>query len=112
MRFPRLVAPLAASTAVTVAVEAGGIDADGAPVEGASWSGAVNWQDVSSRAFLPNREEASVSARLYADGDILPEVAFIEGGTVAAFGESRRIVKGSKARNPDGTVNYTRLDLE
>ena len=51
------------------------------------------------------------SATLYIDGDALPDVARIAGGTVAALGLEWRIVAGTKARNPDGTVNYTRLEL-
>ena len=44
-------------------------------------------------------------------GDIAPGVAVISGGTVTVFGETRNILQGMKARNPDGTVNYTRLDI-
>lgn len=32
-------------------------------------------------------------------------------GYVVIFGRRRQIVKGTKARNFDGTVNYTRLDV-
>jgi hypothetical protein len=44
-------------------------------------------------------------------GDIAPELDTIGAGTVTVFGETRRIFRGTKARNPDGTVNYCRLDL-
>ena len=45
------------------------------------------------------------------DGDIAPDMAVISGGTVEVFGEKRRIERGMKARNPDGSVNYTRLEV-
>ena len=32
-------------------------------------------------------------------------------GTVIVNGIKRRIYRGTKARNPDGTVNYTKLEL-
>lgn len=35
----------------------------------------------------------------------------IVSGYVVIFGRKRRITKGTKARNFDGTVNYTRLDV-
>jgi hypothetical protein len=30
---------------------------------------------------------------------------------LTVFGEKRTIAKGVKARNPDGSVNYTELDV-
>jgi hypothetical protein len=35
----------------------------------------------------------------------------IASGHVIIFGQKREIVKGTKARNLDGSVNYTRLDV-
>lgn len=35
----------------------------------------------------------------------------IESGYIVVFGQKHSIVKGTKARNPDGTVNFTRLDV-
>lgn len=111
MKWPRLVAPFAASTQVSCCVDAEGIDEDGAPVAGARWSGPANWQDASARTYHAADEATDVAAVVYIDGDAFPDVAFLTGGKVEAFGGSLRIAKGSKARNPDGTVNYTRLDL-
>ncbi len=111
MRWPRLVAGFTQSTPVAVTVELEGFDRDGAPIEGASWEGSANWQDVSKRVYSRDRVEIDVTASLYIDGDPFPEVASITGGTVEAFGEERDIVLGSKGRNPDGSVNFTRLEL-
>ena len=44
-------------------------------------------------------------------GDIAPDWPSLSGGTVTVFGEVRRINQGSKGRNPDGTVNYCRLEV-
>lgn len=111
MRWPRLVMDFTQSTPAEAVIELEGFDRDGAPIEGASWSGLVNWQDQSKRVYNRDRVEVEVTASLYIDGDIAPEVANITGGTVEAFGEEREIVHGTKGRNPDGTVNYTRLEL-
>lgn len=111
MRWPKLVRGWAQGVPVSVTVDAEGIDEDGAPVEGASWSGECNWQDVAGTVYTRDRVEVEVGARLYIDGDPFPSVPFIEGGTVTVSGEEREIAKGSKARNPDGTVNHVRLDL-
>lgn len=111
MRWPRLVMDFAQSTPVDVIIELEGFDRDGAPIEGASWSGPVNWQDRARRVYNRDNVEIEVTASLYADGDICPQVSSITGGTVEAFGDERAIVQGTKGRNPDGTVNYTRLEL-
>ena len=111
MRWPSLVKGFARSTMVSVSVGAAGFDEDGAPVEAASWSGMASWQDTARRTFATDRGEDTATATVYADGDVLPGVAHITGGTVRAFGEERQIVAGAKWRNPDGTVNYTRLEL-
>ena len=44
-------------------------------------------------------------------GDICPELPVISGGTATVFGVRRKIQEARKARNPDGTVNYTEVFL-
>ena len=44
-------------------------------------------------------------------GDIAPGISVISDGEVKVFEGKRNIYKGEKARNPDGTVNYTKLEL-
>ena len=111
MLFPRLVVPFTQSTSIDLSLEAEGIDEDGAPIQGEEWSGNCNWQDHSKTVWGKDRATTEVLASVYIDGDPFPEMSHIVGGTAWAFGEEREIVSGSKARNPDGTVNYTRLDL-
>lgn len=112
MRFPKLVAPMAQSMAVEVIADADGIDEDGAPIEGARWSGLGNYQDHITETFGGKQVETEVRAHVYIDGDAFPDLAVIAGGTVRALGETREIVKGQKARNIDGTVNFTKLELK
>ena len=44
-------------------------------------------------------------------GDIAPDLPVITKGDITVFGVTRHIYKGTKCRNPDGTVNYVRLDV-
>lgn len=53
----------------------------------------------------------TISGSAYIDGDIQPDTGNLTGGTVTVFGEKRNIYAVSKGRNPDGTVNYTRIDV-
>ena len=103
--------PFTQSTPVEATVDADGIDEDGEPVVGARWSGMCNWQDSTIEKYARDRAETEVKASLYIDGDAFPDLAVIAGGTVDALGAEMTIARGTKGRNPDGTVNFTRLEL-
>jgi len=111
MIYPKLVRSFVQSTAISVVIELEGIDEDGAPVEGVTYSGKCNYQDSAGRTVTKDKQEIRISGSAYFDGDIAESLAAISGGTVTVNGEERAIVRGMKARNPDGTVNYTRIDL-
>ena len=44
-------------------------------------------------------------------GDLCPSVPVISSGTVKIYDREYSINKGTKNLNPDGTVNYTTLEL-
>lgn len=111
MRWPRLVLGIAQSTPVDAVVDVDGVDEDGAPVEGASWSGRCNWQDSTDRMFGRDRTEVDVGARLYIDGDPFPSMWTVGGGEVTVGDDTREIVRARKNRNPDGSVNNFELWL-
>ena len=70
-----------------------------------------NYQDTAKINFTSQKQSSQVTGTIYIDGDILPGVAVISAGFVKIFGEKREIKTGCKARNLDGSVNYTRLDV-
>ena len=70
-----------------------------------------NYQTVRRLSLIKNRNIIQLSGTALFRGDIAPGVAVISGGTVTVFGETRNILQGMKARNPDGSVNYARLDI-
>lgn len=70
-----------------------------------------NYQDAASVRHTSEKQTPSVTGTIYIDGDILRGVAVISCGHIEIFGERREIVKGCKARNLDGTVNYTRIEV-
>ena len=112
MIYPKLVRSFTESTAISVKVIAEGLDEDGAPITAATYSGSCNYQDVAKRVVTSDKVEVELTGVAYFDGDIMSDLAVISGGKVTVNGETRTIVQGMKARNPDGTVNYTRLDLK
>lgn len=71
-----------------------------------------NYQDVAKEILTAQKKIVQITGSAYFQGDIAPGVAVITGGTATVHGETRKIASGMKARNPDGSVNYTRIDLE
>jgi len=70
-----------------------------------------NYQSSAEVKYTSDKEAVTLSAVALIDGDICPSIPEITSGKVRVFGASRTIYRGSKCRNPDGTVNYTRLEL-
>jgi hypothetical protein len=70
-----------------------------------------NYQDSAAVKRSTDKQAPEVTGTIYIDGDILPSAAVIASGHAVVFGEKREIIKGTKARNLDGSVNYTRLDV-
>lgn len=71
-----------------------------------------NYQDSAAVKYTADKQTLEIAGTIYIDGDILPGTSVIASGHVVIFGEPRQIVKGTKARNLDGSVNYTRLDVK
>lgn len=70
-----------------------------------------NFQDGARTILNDQKKIVEISGAAYFDGDICPDLPVITGGEVDVFGVKRRILRGVKGRNPDGTVNYTKLEL-
>lgn len=70
-----------------------------------------NYQDAATVKYTADKQATEITGTIFIDGDILPSSAVISSGYVVIFGEKREIKKGSKARNLNGSVNYTRLDV-
>lgn len=70
-----------------------------------------NFQDRVKTVLTAEKKLVEVTGTALFPGDIAPEMPTLSGGTVTVFGAERRIVQGMKARDPDGKVNFCRLDV-
>ena len=111
MAWPCLVPKALCKTPVKVTVYQEGVDADGAPLEALTVETRCNWQDSARVIRTDETHAVQLSAVALFPGDLCPAQAVISAGRVEAFGAIRHIFRASKARNPDGSVNYTRLEL-
>ena len=109
MKYPKLVRH--PKTPVKVVIEPESPNEYGERVVLLDASFLCNYQDAASVRHTTDKQTPSITGTVYIDGDICPDAAVISCGHVVIFGERRDIAKGCKARNLDGSVNYTRLDV-
>lgn len=112
MKYPCLVPKQFCKTDIEVEIDREGVTKYGEPLEQVKWNGKCNYQDKGRTVLTAEKKLIQLSGCAMIPGDIAPELPVITGGTITVFGEKRKIYEGTKARNPDGSVNYTRLDVE
>jgi len=71
-----------------------------------------NYQDKAYTKVTTDKQVITLTGKAYFDGDIAPSIPVITGGRIIVFGATREIYRGTKARNPDGTENYTLLEIK
>ncbi len=109
MVWPKLVQPWTLTTHIVVQWE-GPIGEDGAPTKRTVYDGLCNYSEAARQVMSAERQLVQLEAVALFDGDICPGEDIR--GTVVVGGDTvRTIYRSSRGRNPDGTVNFTRLDL-
>ena len=112
MKYPCLIQKKLCKTPIHVELEQEGTGNYGVPLETVVFDGTCNYQDSAKTILTADKKLIKITGVALFPGDIAPDLPTLSGGTVLIFGVKRRIWKGTKARNPDGTVNYCRLELE
>ena len=111
MKYPCLVDKRFCKTAIHVEMDQEEVDVYGHPLPSFIYDGNCNYQDKAKTILTAEKKLIEVTGTALFPGDIAPDLPVISGGSVTVFGVERRIAQGTKARNPDGTVNYTELEL-
>lgn len=112
MIYPSLVPDCVCTVPIEVWIDGEHVNKYGEPEAACHVAASCNYQDSSKTLRVSEKEFVQISGSALFNGDLCPDLATIPGGYVEIFGERRNIVRGAKNRNPDGSVNYTRLDLE
>ena len=112
MKYPCLIPKEFCKTPIKVTITDEGLSEDGAPLiilDDAEFL--CNFQDKVKTVYKDKQKIVQANGVCLIPCDILPTSPTISGGYVEIFGVKREIAQGIKARNPDGTVNYTELDV-
>lgn len=107
--WPRLVPDRVCRTPCRV-VLTDGTGEDGVPDNRAVLNLKCNWQDKPRQVLNAERQVIRLGGVALFNGDIAPQLDVLA-GAVELYGKAWTIHQGMKCRNPDGTVNYTRLEL-
>lgn len=110
--FPNLIRDEFCKTPIKVFIKSEDIDEDGNPVS-YEYEGLCNYQSSCKTIFVDNKKTIQLTGKCYLNGDIFPELATIGEGEVELFnnGIKRKIYRGSKNYNLDGSVNFSLLEL-
>lgn len=111
MKYPCLVPKSLCRTEIHLSMDREGTTKYGDPLPAVEYDGKCNYQDSAKRVMTFERKLVQISGTALLPGDICPELPAVYGGSAEIFGMKRRILQGRKARNPDGTVNYTEVLL-
>lgn len=105
LKWPQLVPSQACCTPITVQLQTG-LNLDGTPKQETVFEGKCNYSER-SRQFIQLNACALIPGDIAPGRDIAGEVVIRGAGAETV----RVIYSASRARNPDGTVNYTQLEL-
>ncbi len=111
MRYPCLVKKRQCKTQVKISLEQEELSVYGEPITAKEIETTCNYQDSAKTVLTAEKKLVQLSGVALFPGDIAPDLPNLSGGMIELNGEKRRIFQGRKARNPDGTVNYSELDV-
>lgn len=89
---------------------AGELNEDGELEPAGVWEGKVNFSQTSKRVQNKDGMWVPLSGVIHVKGDIFPNMSSCA-GYAYIDGTKMEISKLDKIRNPDGTINHTRIEL-
>lgn len=98
-------------TPIVITINQEGLSEDGEPITDCTIDTFCNYQDKAKTTLTAEQKLVTIEGTAMLPGDIAPDIANISNGYAVVNGIKRTIYRGTKARNPDNTVNYTKLEL-
>ena len=111
LKFPCLVDKRFCNTSVTVTLDNYNMNEDGELEPLVILHKKCNLQMGANANYTKDKEKVAIIGKALFIGDLCPSLDVITSGTVRINGNDYSINKGTKNLNPDGSVNYTTLEL-
>ena len=112
MIYPSLVRKKDCKTDIHVILYGENTTENGAPEIVLDKNLKCNYQDSAKRVLTTEKVIIQINGVALFYEYFAPDIPVISSGKVTIFGETREIYQGTKARNPDGTVNYIKLEIQ
>ena len=112
MKYPCLIPRKLCKIPVRFRFDQEGLSEYGDPLATFTYSGTCNYQDKAKTVLTAEKKLVEITGSALLPGDICPRMPVISGGEATIFGVKRQVIEARKARNPDGTVNYTEVLLK
>lgn len=109
MKYPKLV-PKKICTTPIVVYQTEGLNRDGSKKKTIIFEGKCFHQEKAYQKLTAEKQLITLSGAAFFSGDISPKTAVIEGYTEIG-GRQYKIFASEKAKNLDGTINFTKLEL-
>ncbi len=109
MKYPKLV-PDRVCTTDCIVYRTDGINRDGSKKCTIVFEGKCFYSEKSKQKLNADKQLITLSGTALFNGDIAPDSPIID-GYVDISGCEYKIYGSEKAKNPNGTVNYTKLEL-
>lgn len=109
MKYPQLVPDRVCKTPCTV-YRTDGLNRDGYKKRTVVYEGLCFHSEKSKQKINAEKQVITLSGEVLFNGDIAEDSPIID-GYVCIGGREYKIYASEKAKNPDGSVNYTRLEL-
>lgn len=111
MKYPSLINKAFCKTDIEITIYQEGLTEDGEPIIAFKGNYKCNYQDSAKTVQTADKKQVKLTGVAYIPNDIAPNLPTLSGGTAVVYGVKRTIHTGVKARNPDGSVNYCKLEL-
>lgn len=111
MKFPCLIDKRFCKTPITVFIDTNELSEDGELQEALKIETTCNLQMGARVSMTKDKEKIELSGIALFVGDLCPTMPIIASGSVEIENNTYSINKGTKNYNPDGTVNFTTLEL-
>ena len=111
MKYLPLVRKSQCKTPIKITAYSGELDEHGAPEILKQIETFCNYQSKTQTVYDSNKEIITINGSAYFNGDLFPDLNEIIDGEVEVLGMKHKIHRSIKARNDDGSVNYTHLQL-
>ena len=99
------------NTQCKVTLNQEGLTEQGEPAAALTWEGKVIFSEKSRTTVAADNRIIRLEGQIIAKGDIAPSIETISDGEVSVGGKTYHVYRSERARNPDGSIHHTVLEL-